>query len=136
MVELAVWYDQDAGDDFREGDGEIIIRTQEELDALVDRVLRETVDHRCPAAIQVSINGRKGLPVLEVGLGQERGFIQYHAEDGGSTKGNGSPEEYVEYVYMGNLSEVQADVEVDITQVRQGLIEFLETGRRPSVVRD
>ncbi len=136
MVELAIWYDQDAGDDFREGDGEIIIRTQEELDSLVDRVLRETVDHRCPAAVQVSINGRKGLPVLEVGLGQTKGFIQYHAEDEGSTKGEGDPDQYVEYVYMGNLSEVQADVEVDIHQVRRGLVEFFETGQRPSVVED
>ncbi|MGX7825360.1 Imm1 family immunity protein [Actinokineospora sp. 24-640] len=130
MVELAVWYDQDEGQD------EIVVRTEDELNALIDRVLDDTKDHRCPAAIQVGIKGNDGYPVLEVGLGQEKGFVQYHAEDGGSTKGEGDPEAYVEYVYMGNLSEVSADVEVDMQLVRQGLVEFLRSGGRPSVVQD
>ncbi|MDQ3576474.1 MAG: Imm1 family immunity protein [Actinomycetota bacterium] len=129
MVELAVWYDQDEDQD------EIIIRTEDELNVLIDRVLDETKGHRCPAAIQVGVKDNEGYPVLEVGLGQEMGFIQYHAEDGGSTSGDGNSDSYVEYVYMGNLSEVQADVEVSIQQVRQGLVEFLRTGARPSVVQ-
>lgn len=128
MVELAVWYDQDEDQD------EIIIRSEEELDALIGRVLAETEDHRCPAAIQVNINGRDGFPVLEVGLGQEKGFIRYYADDAGSTKGDGDPDDRAEYIYMSNLSVVPADVEVDIQTVRRGLVEFLETGKRPSVV--
>ncbi|MDQ3577680.1 MAG: Imm1 family immunity protein [Actinomycetota bacterium] len=130
MVELAVWYDQDEDED------EIIIRTEDELNALIDRVLEETKGHRCPAAIQLNINGQDGFPILEVGLGHAQGFIRYYAEDAGSTKGDGSPDERAEYIYMSNLSVVPSDVEVDIQHVRQGLVEFLETGKRPRVVED
>lgn len=135
MVELEVWYDQEPANDFGEGDPAIVVATVEELDTLVDRVLEETKHHRVGAMIQVNILGRTGYPALEVGLGQEKGFLVYHAEDGGSTKGDGDPAEFVEYVYAGNLSEVPADVEVPIHVVRHGLREFLETGGRPSVVR-
>lgn len=135
MVELAVWYDQDVeGDDDEEGLA-IVVRTAAELDALIDRVLEETRDHRCPAMIQVGLLGNDGLPVLEVGLGQTRGFITYHAQDGGSTRGEGNLDEFAEYVYMGNLSEIRAGYEVPVEDVRRGLREFLATGTRPSVVR-
>lgn len=134
MVELEFWYDQEPENDLSEGDPAIVIRTAAELDELIDRVLAETKDNRVAAMIQVGIRGNLGYPILEVGLGQEKGFLQYHAEDAGSTKGNGSPDALAEYVYMGNLSEVPADVEVPLSTVRQGLHEFLRTGERPSVV--
>ncbi len=130
MVELAVWYDQDEDED------EIIIRTEAELHALIDRVIEESKGHRCPAAIQMNINGQDGFPVIEVGLGLEKGFIRYYADDAGTTKGDGDPNERAEYIYMSNLSVVPADVEVDIQSVRRGLVEFLETGKRPGVVED
>lgn len=135
MVELEVWYDQQSENQYGSGEPAVIVRTADELDALVDRVLEETKDHRCPPVIEVSIRGQQ-LPVLEVGLGQTKGFITYHAEDGGSTKGDGNSEEYVEYVYGGNLSEIAADAEVGIQEVRRGLHTFLESGTRPSVIRD
>ncbi|WP_082860028.1 Imm1 family immunity protein [Alloactinosynnema sp. L-07] len=135
MVELEVWYDQDAENDYGSGDPAYVVSTVGELNALVDRVLVETRDHRCPAMIQVNVHGQR-LPVLEVGLGRERGFIVYHAEDGGSTKGDGDPLARVEYVYMGSLSETSADVEVGLHDVRHGLMEFMETGQRPSVIHD
>ncbi|MGQ0840644.1 Imm1 family immunity protein [Actinokineospora sp.] len=135
MVELAIWYDQDAESDYAEGDPAILARTAAELDTLIDRVLAETRQHRCPAMIQVGINGNSGLPILEVGLGETKGFITYHAEDGGSTKGDGNPDRFVEYVYVGNLSEIRSDIEVSIEDVRRGLHEFMSTGRRPTVIR-
>lgn len=135
MVELEVWYDQEPENDFRAGDPPIVVRTSDELDALIDRVLTETKDHRVGAIIQVGIRGHSGYPILEVGLGREKGFINYHANDGGSTEGAGNADELAEYVYMGNLSEVPADVEVPVPLVRQGLHEFFRTGERPSVVR-
>lgn len=115
--------------------GSIVVRTSDELDALIDRVLTETKDHRFGAIIPVGIRGHSGYPILEVGLGREKGFINYHANDGGSTEGAGNADELAEYVYMGNLSEVPADVEVPVPLVRQGLHEFFRTGERPSVVR-
>lgn len=134
MVELAVWYDQEPANDLSEGDPAILVRTATELDALLDRVLTETKEHRVGAMIQVGIHGNTGYPVLEVGLGQDKGFISYHAEDGGSTKGTGSPDSLVEYTYMGNLTEVPADVEVPLDDVRRGLHEFMRTGGRPRTV--
>ena len=136
MVEVEVWYDQTPANDFHPGDPTIRIGTTEELDALIDRVRAETREHRCPASIQMKIVGNERDPVLEVGLGQDTGYIHYLADDAGRTLGDGDPEATVEYVYMGNLGEVPADSEVPIDLVRHGLHEFLATGRRPSVVRD
>ena len=135
MVELDVWYDQEPENDFGPGDPAIVVRTARELDALVDRVLEETKGHRVAAMVQVSIHGQQGYPALEVGLGQRKGFIVYHAADGGSTHGDGDEADKVQYVYVGSMSEIPADVEVPIHTVRHGLHEFLETGERPSVVR-
>jgi hypothetical protein len=135
VVELDFWYDQEPANDFSEGDPAIVVRTAAELDALINRVLEESKDHRVGAMVQVNIHGQTGYPALEVGLAKDTGFIFYHAEDGGSTKGDGNPDDVVEYVYAGNLTEVPADVEVPIQQVRRGLQEFLATGARPSVVK-
>ncbi|MGX7827602.1 Imm1 family immunity protein [Actinokineospora sp. 24-640] len=131
MVGLKVWYehpDDPAAEPF------FVIDSTDELNAFIDRVQDETKDHRCPAAIQVNINGRAGFPILEVGIGQEKGFMRYYADDAGSTKGDGDPNDRAEYIYMSHLSVVPADVEVDIHTVRLGLVEFLETGKRPSVI--
>ncbi|MEV6901345.1 Imm1 family immunity protein [Amycolatopsis sp. NPDC051372] len=135
MVELEIWYDQQPENDFAEGDPAIVVSTAAALDQLLDRVLNETRDNRLGQMIQVGIKGRTGYPVLEVGLGEAVGFIIYHDEPGGSTSGSGSPDEFVEYVYQGNLSEVPADAEVPIATVRRGLHEFLTNGKQPSVVQ-
>lgn len=135
MVQLAVWYDQEPDNDFGEGDPAIVVGSPAELDALVDRVLDETSGNDVSAMMQVGIRGHTGYPVLEVGLGRTKGFITYHASDSGSTQGDGDVHEVVEYVYMGNLSDVDASSEVPLAVVRQGLHEFLATGERPSVIR-
>ncbi|QWF80977.1 Imm1 family immunity protein [Amycolatopsis sp. CA-230715] len=136
MVELEIWYDQEPENDLGPGDPPIVVDTAAELDQLLDRVLEETKGNRFGQMIQVGIKGISGYPVLEVGLGKTLGFITYHDEHGGSTKGDASVDELVEYVYMGTVSEVSADVEVPMTTVRRGLHEFLATGSRPSVVED
>ncbi|MDQ3576339.1 MAG: Imm1 family immunity protein [Actinomycetota bacterium] len=131
MVELKVWYEQP---DTTTGDPAVLIRTADELNSFINRVLDETKTHRCSAMIQAVIADGPRLPILQVGLGQTKGFIGYSAKDGGWTKGDGDPSQVVEYVYMGSLSEVPADVEVSIEQVRQGLREFMESGECPSVI--
>ncbi|WP_370949244.1 Imm1 family immunity protein [Amycolatopsis sp. cg5] len=134
MVELEVWYDQEPENDLGPGAPAIVVGSVVELDELLNRVLEETKDNRLGQMVQVGIKGNGGYPVLEVGVGMELGFITYHDEIGGSTKGEGSPDELVPYVYMGNVSEVAADAEVPMSTVRRGLHEFLTTGERPSVV--
>lgn len=48
-----------------------------------------------PEGYSLTVHG-PNYPVLEVGLGREKGLISYHAEDGGNTNGTGSPDELVE----------------------------------------
>jgi hypothetical protein len=133
VVALDIWYDQTPKDD----EGNVVIRmnTAAELDALVDRITRETADHVAPPMIQVALSGVKRSPALEVGLGKEKGFIGYTSRtEGGWAFGDGDPDTLVDYIYMGNHSEVPASVEVPIFTVRRGLHEFLVAGGRPSVV--
>ena len=85
--------------------------------------------------IQVALSEVKRSPALEVGLGKEKGFIGYTSRtEGGWTVGDGAADTMVDYIYMGNHSEVPASVEVPMSTVRRGLHEFLVTGGRPSVV--
>jgi hypothetical protein len=136
VVEAEVWYDQAPANDFHPGDPTIRVANTVELDELINRVREETREHRCPASIPMKIVGNERDPVLEVGLGRDKGCIQHIADDAGRTIGDGEPDAAVEYVYLGSLGEVPADSEVPIDIVRRALHEFLTTGRRPSVVRD
>lgn len=133
MVKLDIWYAQTPEDD----DGYVANRvtTAAELDELIARILAETAGHAAPPMIQVAISGVKRSPALEVGLGKDKGFIGYTARtEGGWTRGDGDPSTVVDYIYLGNHTQVPADVEVPLSVVRQGLHEFLSTGERPSVV--
>ncbi|WP_410640456.1 Imm1 family immunity protein [Amycolatopsis sp. lyj-346] len=134
MVALDIWYDQTPKDD--EGNVVICVNTAAELDELIDRIIAETADHAAPSMIQVALSGVKRSPALEVGLGKQKGFIGYSSRtEGGWTVGDGDPNAVVDYVYMGNHSEVPASVEVPMSTVRRGLHEFLAAGARPSVVK-
>ncbi|MFD9896501.1 Imm1 family immunity protein [Amycolatopsis sp. NPDC059027] len=136
MVTLEVWYDQEPENDFGPGDPALVVSTPAELDELIDRILAETAEHVAPPMIQVAIAGVKRSPVLEVGLGQDKGFIGYISRtEGGATHGDGDPNTLVDYIYMSNHSQVPASTEVPMDTVRRGLREFLATGKRPSVVQ-
>lgn len=133
MVALDIWYDQAPKNEH--GDVVNHVSTAAELDELVDRILEETAGNAAPPMIQVAIAGVKRSPALEVGLAKDKGFIGYTARtEGGWTRGDGDPNAVVDYVYMGNHTQVPADVEVPLLTVREGLHEFLRTGERPSVV--
>ncbi|MDQ3406525.1 MAG: Imm1 family immunity protein [Actinomycetota bacterium] len=137
MVNLEIWYDQESENDLGPGDPAILVQTVAELDSFVDRVLGETKDHLVPPMIQVALAGVRRSPVLEVGLGQQKGFIGYSSRDEkGWSQGDSALSGTVSYVYAGNSSQVPATAEIPIESVRQGLVEFLETGRGPSVVAD
>ncbi|MGQ0841561.1 Imm1 family immunity protein [Actinokineospora sp.] len=135
MVTLEIWYDQEPENDFGAGDPPILVSTPAELQAFIHRVQVETATHEAPAMVQATIACDPQSAVLQVGLGATKGFIGYGAVDGGWTRGDGDPDERVEYIYMGNLSPVRASVEVPIEVVQLGLAEFLETGRKPGVIR-
>jgi hypothetical protein len=135
VVALEVWYDQTPENELSEGAPAIIVTTPAELDQLIDRILRETADHVSPAMIQVALSGVERSPVLEVGLGKEKGFIGFTSrEDAGMSRGDGSPDVVVEYIYGGNVSEIPASAEVPMGEVRRGVHEFMATGQQPSVI--
>lgn len=135
MVALEIWYDQTPENDLSEGDPAIVATTAAELDQLIDRILAETADHVSPPMIQVALSGVERSPVLEVGLGKEKGFIAFTSREiAGTTNGDGDPNAVVEYVYSGNVSEVPASAEIPMPEVREGLHEFLRTGQRPKIV--
>lgn len=75
VVTLEIWHDQEPENDFGPGDPAILVQTTDELDTFVNRVLEETKDHLAPPMIQVAPAGVKRSQVLEVGLGQDKGFL-------------------------------------------------------------
>lgn len=130
---MEIWYNQKPPSDLGPGDPPILVETTAQLDAFVDQFLDETKDGVVPAMIQVSIVGGPQWHGMEVGIGQERGFVNYHSPDGGDvTLGDRSRTDWVVYDYMGSASDIEAWAEIPVELVRQGLREYLETnGAKP-----
>lgn len=122
---LEIWYTHD---------GPERVAAVAELDALVDRILTDFQGAAASAMIQVAVEGEWTRGVLEVGLGPERGFIFFLAEDGGQSEGDFSRTDFVTYDYMGSVREIPGSAEVPMAQIRAGLREFLETGEKPKTV--
>jgi hypothetical protein len=128
---LKVWYRR-----FVEGrswpdEVPMVIRTHDELDAVVERVLADSRDDAVPSMIQVGVEQDRRAPVLEVGLGVDRGFVYYLSRDGGWTSGDRSLTGFVVYDYMANRREIPASVEIPIDGVRRRLRDFMTTPRVP-----
>lgn len=128
---LEIWYDQRPANDFGAGDPAIVVETAEELDALVDRVLAAAVSAEVPPMIEVSVKDDFKAPVLEVGLGQERGFVHVLSKDGGWSAGDDALTGTASYDYMGQVREVPASSEVPTAVVRECLHRFLDTVADP-----
>ncbi|HEY3610879.1 MAG TPA: Imm1 family immunity protein [Pseudonocardiaceae bacterium] len=129
---LEIWYDQEPDNDLGPGDSPVIVRTAAELDIFLDRLLRDTAEHLVPPVIQAAIAGHPECGVMEVGIGQSQGFVNYLAADGGITQGDPSRIGAATYDYMGSATEVDASVEIPVGLVRQGLREYLEReGAKP-----
>jgi hypothetical protein len=135
VVTLEIWYDQTPDDDDHEGDPAIMVHTVQELDALVERVIAAGRGGTVAAMVEISVAGDSGSPTLEVGLGTTKGFIHYLARDADPwTAGGSTLTGDVLYDYMGSVQEVPAHVEVPIGVVREGLREFLASGRKPAAM--
>jgi hypothetical protein len=135
VVALEIWYNQTPANDYNEGESAIVVETVAELDALVDRVLSESKDATVPPMIEVSVKGDFKAPVLEVGLGQEEGFIHCLSKDGGWSVGDSALTGTVTYDYMGQVREVPESNEVPVAVVRNGLREFMATKAAPELCR-
>lgn len=128
---LEIWYDQQPANDFGAGDPAIVVETAEELDAFVDRVLAAAVGAEVPPMIEVSVKDDFKAPVLEVGLGVEKGFIHCLSKDGGWSQGDATMTGAATYDYMGQVREVSASSEVPVVRVRECLHRFLDTAADP-----
>jgi hypothetical protein len=130
---LEIWYDQEPDNDLGPGDPPIVVHTAAELDAFLNRVLHATADQSVPPMIQASIADRPERGAVEVGIGQDVGFINYLAADGGLTLGDPNRTGQAVYDYMGSATEVDASAEIPLALVRQGLREYLEhDGAKPA----
>lgn len=130
---LEIWFSQDPADDVGAEDGPVTVRTTAELDAFVDRLLRQTAEYAVPPMIQAAVAGHPQRGVLEVGIGRSRGFLNYLGADGAITHGDRDRAGPATYDYMGTATEVDASAEIPVDRVRQGLREYLELdGAKPS----
>jgi hypothetical protein len=135
-VKLEVWYNQRPANDLSEGDPAIYLETAEQLAAFLDHIEAASQPGPVWPVIEVSLADDPASPVIEAGLGPEHGYMIYHASnDSGLSQGDPSRPGVVTYDYMGNQREIPASAEVAVAQIRDGLREFLEDGRKPTTLR-
>lgn len=131
MVELEAWYDA-------EHDGPTIIRTPDELDAVLDavtgwdgRILVDlyVADNRARATFNVGVNARTRCGAL------------YYADDHGewfsmaTTESDQAPVERILYYYMNSDTEYPGDCEIPLDVVRRAAHEYMATGgERPTAL--
>lgn len=135
-MKLEVWYNQRPANDLGDGDPAIYLDTAEQLAAFLDEIVAASQPGPVWPVIEVSLADNPASPVIEAGLGPEHGYMIYHASNGsGLSQGEPSRPGVATYDYMGNQREIPASAEVPVAQIRDGLREFLEDGRKPTTVR-
>ncbi|MCP2093896.1 MULTISPECIES: Imm1 family immunity protein [Actinosynnema] len=125
---LEAWYDW-------ESDGPTIVRTTEELDRVLDRV----VGWEGPALVELLVAENLTRAVFDVGLNGKIGLGTLYYSGGGSGRlcslGASSGEGNVLYYYMNSDTEFPLSSEVPLDLVRQAAHEYMSTGgERPTVV--
>ncbi|MFD2417651.1 Imm1 family immunity protein [Amycolatopsis pigmentata] len=125
MATLAVYYAQG------HGDAPVTISTPDEVDALIDRVRRESPGH-APMLLEAHIAGDPYAQGLDVGVRGDRGVLRYSGRDwpeGVYSTGDGPSEgEPLVYYFMDNYTEFPPNAEVPLAVVRQAIRDFLATG--------
>lgn len=134
-MKLEVWYNQRPANDLSEDGAAIYLETAEQLVAFLDQIVAASQPGPIWPVIEVSLADDPASPVIEAGLGPEHGFMIYRASnDSGLSQGDPSQPGVAKYDYMGNPREIPASAEVPVAQIRDGLREFLEDGRKPTIV--
>lgn len=129
MVVLEVWFDQRPENDLGPGDPPIIVAGASDVDALIARVLDATAGWAVPAVVQAQPAGGQGFPVIEAGIGTDKGFISYLDRTGSyQSCGDFNCEGQVTYDYMGNSHTMPASSEIPLPDVRRWLADFVATG--------
>ncbi|MFF5094311.1 Imm1 family immunity protein [Actinosynnema sp. NPDC000082] len=108
------------------GDAPIVIRTQEDMSALVERVRAESASVPCPSIVEITdAEDPWCRPFAYAGIGVDRGFVQVHADPPLTTIGDPSATGVVVYDLQGEGTDIPADQEVPISAVRAVLSAYL-----------
>jgi hypothetical protein len=131
VVAIEAWYDGEA-------DEPITIRTVEDLDALLDRMVAEALGFVVPPLAELSWQDADGWAVVYVGISAKNdlGVITHSDRDGSVISSNGGDGgDAVSYDYMGNLRDLPDSAEIPLVDVRQAMREFVAAdGARPTSV--
>jgi hypothetical protein len=127
---LEVWYDQTPDNDFGPGDPAIVVRDQEELTVLVDRVSAASARQLCPSIITVYVaDDPYRFPSVRAGIGAEVGYVQIDSRAGRrATLGNQNATEERVYDFQGHGEDIPVRHEVPLDTVRRVLAAYLDHG--------
>lgn len=130
MVALEAWFDRNA-------DEPTIVRTADELDAVLDTVAAWPR----PNTVQLLIADDLGRAILDVGLdgAHGRGVLYYAGEafpDACASQGADTADPLPIYYYLGSDTEFPATAEIPLIDVRRAAHEYMSTGgERPSGIK-
>lgn len=115
-MELEAWYDVEADDP-------AILTTAAEVDALLDRMVSDSLAFDVPPLVELSF--ADVVAYVGVDAKRQRGFITYNDTISATDDPDSTP---VEYDYMGNVREIPAYAEIPLSDVRTATLDLL-TGR-------
>ncbi|GLY52828.1 Imm1 family immunity protein [Lentzea sp. NBRC 102530] len=130
MATLEIWYDQKPDNDLGAGDPAVIVSTQAELTAFIDRVSKRSHSQPRPSLVEVSIaEDPYGFPTVNAGIGGERGYVRISGEDDvRATQGDPGAAGEVIYDFQGQETLIPASYEVAVDVVRSVLAAYLDHG--------
>ncbi|RLK54596.1 Imm1 family immunity protein [Actinokineospora cianjurensis] len=121
---------------FEDGDP-VVLRTPDDVIALMDRVQAESREYDLPLFMQWYVDGDSDALEFGVGVNNDLGALTF---SGGSwpglwfSQGDGAGDELLSYDYMSHERPVPARSEIPFEDVRRAALEFLATGDRPSSI--
>ncbi|MEU4802539.1 Imm1 family immunity protein [Actinosynnema sp. NPDC023587] len=120
MVTLQAIYDQSTAEN------PFLIRTQEDMDELVERVRTASAGHPCPTIVEIT-NAENPFrsPVVNAGIGADRGFVHENWHPQRATQGDPDATGVVVYDVQGNAADIPAIREVPLHVVREVLAAHL-----------
>lgn len=130
MAALEIWYDQQPDNDFGAGDPAIIVRTQDELTMLIDRVRAASAQQLCPSIITAYVaDDPYRFPSVRAGIGAEVGYVQINSRAGRrATLGDTDAVQERVYDFQGHGEEIPVRHEVPLDVVREVLAAYLDHG--------
>ena len=121
MATLKAIYDRETGLN------PIAVRTQDDLEALIDRVRSYSTGYPCPAIVELTIEDDPwGRARIYAGIGDDRGFVQELWNPPRATLGDPDAAGVVVYDLQAHDTEIPACQEVPMATVRTVLAAYLK----------